>query len=75
MTFEEFGACWPVKTKSELIESLKTLKSNKNYKPYNQSNVDELLKNIVYADEDSPNVLVRYIDIIEESKQTFLGVA
>jgi hypothetical protein len=62
--FDQYGACWSVHSKQELLEALKTLHRNPDYRPYSLESVDALFGDIVYAGDRSRDVVDEHIKLI-----------
>jgi len=64
MAFEKMNACWQVNSLPELLKALSKIRSNPQYHPYSDANVDRLLTKIVYAGKPDLDVLAAYKDFI-----------
>ena len=64
MIYEEMGACWEMNNYGELENALRTLASNKAYRPYSEESVAEFLKMVVYKGVSNGDVLGDYKDLI-----------
>jgi len=62
--FEMYGACWPVNSQTDLINALKKLSENPEYRPYRQEDVDKLFEDVVYAGDRSRDVLKDHSDFL-----------
>lgn len=69
MIFEETGTCWTVNNDRQLEEALNKLHLEPSYRPYAQSNTEELLTEIVYADKKVRDVLEGYSAFINQVRQ------
>jgi hypothetical protein len=62
--FDQYGACWPVHSENELVEALRTLHRDPEYRPYGRDRVDALFKEIVYAGDRGRDVVGEHIQLI-----------
>ena len=62
--FDQYGACWTVNSQDELINALKTIYKNPDYRPYDQKNIEKLFRDVVYAGDRSKDILKDYSDFI-----------
>jgi len=56
MLYEKYEACWLVENDSEIIDALKKIKLDLNFRPYSDENVQLFLKDIVYAGKKNGDV-------------------
>lgn len=66
MLFEEYGACWTVKSPAELVVALDQLARNSQQRPYSQQQVQGFLREAVFGGVVDRDVLGSYADFILE---------
>ena len=71
MIHEQFNACWTLNSHQDLIDSLTTLRSNPNFRPYTRTNVDDFMQAVVYNGPNGDDVLSGYNNYITKSKKEF----
>jgi hypothetical protein len=62
--FEELGACWTIHDESELENALMSLQENKTGVPYQEANVLDYIKEVVYGGRSEKDVLGNYENFI-----------
>ncbi|MBW2609734.1 MAG: hypothetical protein JRC68_05255 [Deltaproteobacteria bacterium] len=62
--FEDYKACWVMKSETDLIDALRMVHKNPGYRPYKDEDVSKLFKEVVYAGDPSLDVLNNYSDFI-----------
>lgn len=62
--YDEVGACWKIGSIGELKDALRTLKTDKKYRPYSQEDVQNLFNHNVYAGDPTRDVIEDYFNII-----------
>ena len=65
MLFETMGTCWQVNDDNELINALKKMYKEPDFKPYAQSKVKDLVVSTVNGGKESPDILANYVSYIE----------
>lgn len=58
--FANHGACWTINSEHELFDALSKLVQGDNQLPYNKSEVDAFIKEVVYAQKEIHDVLKNY---------------
>jgi len=64
MAYDQMKACWRVDSPGELKQAIETLKKDKTYRPYSESNVEELFKYVVYADDLNKDIVEDHYQFI-----------
>ncbi len=65
MLFEEKKACLTVHNYEELVEALKRIKKNPGVLPYDQANVEEFFREVIYAGAHQKDVLEKYVHFFQ----------
>ncbi len=64
MLFEQYGACWAVSNKDELLSALRSIHQGSYQLPYSDSNVQAFQAEVVYGGNLEADVLSNYVDYI-----------
>ena len=64
MEYEEFNACWILKSDEELKDALLSLSNNRQSVPYSKENVNRWLSEIIFGGRDKRDVLKDYEQFI-----------
>lgn len=64
--FDKYEACWPIHSKDELIEAIKTLRENPDYRPYKKENVIQLFRDFVYNGDENKNIIEDHIQFFRD---------
>ena len=65
--YEDFGACWEIRSEAELQDALMVLRADKTNVPYSQADVDRFLFDIIYGGQQKTDVLTDYGQFIIHS--------
>ncbi len=71
MLFEKMGACWQVNNLPELVDALKKIRADINFKPYSNKDVNRLLTKVVYAGDRDRDILGGYKDFLLEKERAW----
>jgi hypothetical protein len=63
--YKDRKASWVIESLSELENAIRTIKDDKNYRPYSQECVDEMFEYLVYANKEKHDVVESYFNFIE----------
>jgi hypothetical protein len=67
--YEEYGACWIIRSEDELKDALNDLKRNRNKVAYSAESVNHFISDIIYSNQMERNILKDYIDFIVSFKK------
>jgi hypothetical protein len=64
MRFEQLGACWCVNSYDELQKAIESVWKDRDYKPYDNKNIEALETEVILGGKKDRNVLNDYVDFI-----------
>lgn len=67
--YEEYGACWIIRSEDELKDALNDLKRNRKKVAYSAESVNHFISDIVYSNHMERDILKDYIDFIISFKK------
>ena len=67
--YEEYGACWIIRSEDELKDALNDLKRNRKKVAYSAESVNHFISDIIYNNHTERDILKDYIDFIVSFKK------
>ena len=67
--YEEYGACWIIRSEDELKDALNDLKRNRKKVAYSAESVNHFISDIVYSNRMERDILKDYVDFIVSFKK------
>jgi hypothetical protein len=67
--YEEYGACWIIRSEDEVIDALNDLKRNRKKVAYSAESVKHFISGIIYNNHMERDILKDYIDFIVSFKK------